>query len=323
MSESSQPSRPSRDPWVGSVLDDRYRIIRRIGKGGMGSVYLAEHVLIRRQVAIKTLHPTLSESAEVIERFQREAVAAAAVGNEHIVGVTDMGQLEDGTYYLALEYLEGSEVAHKVESEGLFDVASSLALGLQLCDALTAVHAAGIVHRDLKPENLFLVKRGSPPADFLKIVDFGVCKFREAEQNVRLTATGVALGTPHFMAPEQIEGRRDVDLRADIYAVGGILHFVLAGATPFAAASMPRLFTQICQQPPPPLRTLRDDVPAALERAVLRALAKEPDQRPPSMRDFYAEFTVHERKSLPAGRASMVPLPSGMHLSSGYGDFAP
>jgi serine/threonine-protein kinase len=151
---------------------------------------------------------------------------------------------------------------------------------MQLCDALTAVHAAKIVHRDLKPENLFLIERQGVP-DFVKVLDFGVCKLTQAHDGSfhRLTGTGAALGTPHFMAPEQIEGRADVDHRADLYAVGGILFNALTGDAPFDAPSLPRLFMRICNDPPPRLRELRPDAPEALEEVVTRALAKDPSER--------------------------------------------
>jgi eukaryotic-like serine/threonine-protein kinase len=270
----------SADPLVGSIVDDRYHVQHRIGKGGMGSVYLADHLRLHRRVAIKTLHPELMAHRDAVTRFHREALAAAAIGNEHVVNVTDMGQLDGGGYYLVLEFLEGADLGYTVASEGMFSIARSLGIALQLCDALEAVHAAGIVHRDLKPENLFLVSNARHP-DFLKVLDFGVCKIREARLGERhITDTGVAIGTPHFMAPEQVEGRRDIDGRVDVYAFGAILHFLLVGEPPFDAPTVPRLFMRICQDPPPRVRAKRPGVPRALEQLVLGALSKEPAQRP-------------------------------------------
>ena len=322
MNRPADRSLTPRDPLIGRVLDGRYRVLRRIGKGGMGNVYLAEHVLIGRRVAIKTLHESLC-NPELIERFHREARAAATIGNDHIVDVTDMGCLDNGSHYLVLEYLEGSDLAFRVASRGPLEVAAAVGLMLQLCAALRAVHAAGIVHRDLKPDNLFLIERDGTP-DFLKVLDFGVCKFREGAEHMRLTATGVALGTPHYMAPEQVEGRSDVDLRADLYAAGGILHFALTGSPPFDAPSMPSLFMQICEDAPKPLSSLRPDVPPALERLVQRALAKRREERfqdasqlaaavravlsgEPAARD-----SMHEGETLPAfdsGRRADATLP--------------
>jgi serine/threonine-protein kinase len=317
------------DPLLGRILEDRYHVLQCIGRGGMGAVYLAEHVLIRRKVAIKTLHAPLADSAESIGRFHREAVAAAAIGNEHVVDVTDMGQLENGAYYIVLEYLEGADLDWRVVHDGRLSVARSLRIVLQLCDALDAVHAAGIVHRDLKPENLFLVERGGN-ADFLKVLDFGVCKFRDAGAvgDRRLTATGAAVGTPHYMAPEQIEGRADIDQRADIYAVGGILHFALTGEPPFDAPTLPRLFMRICQDAPPHLRASRPEVSRGLERVVARALAKRVEERFANARELRqallpllaaAEAEERRREGTGAARARSAPLARSGVRESGWG----
>jgi serine/threonine-protein kinase len=269
-----------RDPLIGRVLHDRYRVEKRIGKGGMGIVYLAEHVLLRRKVALKTLSERAFASDELIARFHREATAAAAVGNEHVVGVTDMGQLEDGSYFVVLEYLDGMELAHAVAEEGGFTVRRAVHVIMQLCEALTAVHAAGIVHRDLKPENLFLVERRGR-RDFVKVLDFGVCKARDRESpgDAPLTHTGVSLGTPQFMAPEQIENSAAVDARTDIYAAGAILYFALTGRPPFEDATLPRLFLRICSEPPPPIRVSRPELSPALEAVIARAMARDPADR--------------------------------------------
>jgi eukaryotic-like serine/threonine-protein kinase len=300
---------PPRDSLIGSVLQGRYRVLRRIGKGGMGVVYLAEHVLIRRKVAIKTLHANPPPPLAMVERFHREALAATAVGDQHVVDVTDMGQLDDGCgYYLVMEYLEGADLAFTLASEGPLPIARAVRIVLQLCDALTAVHGAGIVHRDLKPENLFLIERGGV-RDFVKVLDFGVCKLTQPQDMSfhRLTGTGAALGTPHFMAPEQIEGRADVDHRADLYAVGGILFQMLTGDAPFDAPSLPRLFMRICSDPPPRLRELRAEVPEGLEAIVDRTLAKDPGDRYASSEELkrallpFAELAEPARPTEPAG----------------------
>jgi serine/threonine-protein kinase len=288
-------------PLIGQTLDGRYRIVRPIGKGGMGTVYLAEHVRLRSQVAVKTLLPELCGSADVVERFHREAVAAASIGSDHIAHVTDMGTLEGAGHYIVMEYLEGADLAWTVAKDGPLDVRRVLRVALQLCEALSAVHAAGIVHRDLKPENLFLVARGGQP-DFLKILDFGICKFREALDSMRrVTASGVALGTPQYMPPEQIEGRADIDARADIYAVGAILFFALAGMPPFDAPSVPGVFRRICLNDPPDLRALRLDVPVALCAVIGRALAKTPEERYSSALELRAALgAVLDSLELPA-----------------------
>jgi eukaryotic-like serine/threonine-protein kinase len=263
------------DPLIGRILSQRYRVLRMIGRGGMGVVYLAEHILIQRKLAIKVLQSPLAASEELVMRLHREARAAAAVGNEHVVEVTDMGRLDDGTYYIVLEYLEGSNLGDIVAEQSPLALTRVIDIALQICDALAAVHEAGIVHRDLKPENIILIQRGRQ-TDFVKILDFGICKvFNERP----LTATGVALGTPEFMSPEQLEARPEVDARADVYALGSILFFALSGRPPFHADSLPQLLIRIWSDPAPKLRSVRPDAPEALERLVERALAKHPKDR--------------------------------------------
>ncbi len=268
---------PAKDPLLGTTIQDRYRIQRRIGQGGMGIVYEAEHVLIGRKVALKTLSEHAAFSAGCVARFQREAQAAAAVGNAHIVDVMDMGQLDNGAFYIVLEYLEGVELNLALAEQGRFPVARAVRIVRQLCEALAAVHRAGIIHRDLKPENVFLVRRDGHD-DFVKVLDFGVCKFRE-EGSPRLTSTGDAVGTPHFMAPEQVEGRTNVSHSVDIYALGAILHFLLVGRPPFDAPTLPRLFLKICHDPVPTLAAQLEGAPPALDAVVQRALAKDPKER--------------------------------------------
>ena len=271
---------PARDPLIGRTLHDRYRVEKRIGKGGMGIVYLAEHVLLRRKVALKTISDRAFASEEQVARFHREAVAAAAVGNAHIVDVTDMGLLDDGSYFIVLEYLDGVELGFAVGAAGTFPVARAVHIVSQLCDALSAVHAAGIVHRDLKPENLFLVEREGAP-DFVKVLDFGVCKVFEdqAPGDRPLTRTNASLGTPQFMAPEQIDGSEWADQRADIYAAGAILYFALTGEAPFESPSLPQLFMRVSMEPPPSLLIMRPDLPPALDAVIARALQKKPEDR--------------------------------------------
>jgi eukaryotic-like serine/threonine-protein kinase len=274
MTESDAPV-PFLDALSGRVVDGRYKIGRLIGKGAMGIVYEAEHVLVGRKIAVKFGYAGPSSSA--FERFRREAKAAAAVGNAHIVDVLDMGRLDAGTSYMVLERLEGKDLGFTVASEGRFTLRRALNVALQLCDALSAVHAVGIVHRDLKPENVFLTRRDGR-VDFVKVLDFGVCKVREPG-GTRVTASGEAIGTPQFMAPEQAEGRSDVDHRADLYSLGAILYFLLADKPPFDAATWPQLLLKITYDSPPPLSEREHGVPPELDAVVQRALAKNPEQR--------------------------------------------
>jgi serine/threonine-protein kinase len=265
------------DPLIGQVIQGRYRVGRTLGRGGMGVVYEAEHLLIGRKVAIKTLTARGSLSSAGSVRFRREAQAAASVGNSHVVDVLDMGQLDDGTLFIVLEHLDGVHLGWAVAESRRFSVQRAVRVLCQLCDALSAVHAAGIVHRDLKPENIFLIQRDGEP-DFVKVLDFGVCKFNDA-QGVSLTASGDMVGTPLFMAPEQVENLRDIDHRTDVYALGAILHFLLTGLAPFDAATLPKLFIRICTEPPPSLRAVDDNLPHDLDVIVQRALSKSREQR--------------------------------------------
>lgn len=276
------------DPLLGELCDGRYRIDAIIGQGGMGTIYRAEHVLLRRKVAVKTLHPGAQGSQRAIERFHREAIAAGAVGNEHVVSVTDMGKLQGGAFYVVLEYLEGADIGYVTWSEGPFSIARTLRVALQLCSALSAVHRAGIVHRDLKPENLFLTRR-SDGTESLKILDFGICKFHDLTDpdSKRLTDTATLLGTPHFMAPEQIEATGSLDHRADLYAAGANIYYMLTGSALFDSSSIPGLLYRICTEPAPDIRAQRPHTPEALAQVLERATAKRPEQRFQSAEEMY------------------------------------
>jgi serine/threonine protein kinase len=275
------------DPRVGSVVCGRYRIVRLIGEGGMGAVYEGEHVLIRRRVAIKFLHAQYARTPAALTRFRREALAATATGNPHVVEVTDMDQAEDGSPFMVLEFLEGKNLWDEVEQHGPLSIARALKLARQLCRALSDVHERGITHRDLKPENLFLVTRDGQP-DFLKILDFGISKFSHSDDGLpaNLTKTGATVGSIYFMAPEQARGRADVGPRADIYAVGGILFFLLTGRAAFEGDSLPYMLMQIVSDPAPRVELLRPDVPAALSDCVARALSKDQAARFPDCMSF-------------------------------------
>ena len=265
-----------KDPLVGQVIQERYRIVHAIGRGAMGIVYEAQHLLIGRKVALKTMAAHAVSPAGV-QRFRREAQAAAAVGNSHVVDVLDMGRLENGSLYIVMEHLDGVDLGFAVALEQRFSVGRAIHVLGQLCDALSAIHEAGIIHRDLKPENIFLTTHDGVP-DFVKVLDFGVCRFNDAGDG-RLTATGDTVGTPLFMAPEQVEGRADCDQRADIYALGAILYFVLTGRAPFDAPNLPALFLRICHEPAPSLRSTDSSLSCGLDAIVQRALSKDPAAR--------------------------------------------
>jgi len=269
------------DPKVGLLLQGRYRVLKKLGEGGMGAVYEAHHELIGKRLALKCLHTQFLSHKEVVERFYREANAATAVGNEHIIEVSDVGKFDDGAPYIIMEFLEGVEFGKLLDTVGSLPVARLVRIITQVCDALGAAHARGIVHRDMKPENVYLVKRGTD-SDFVKVLDFGISKMKESNESLSgpsLTKTGTALGTPYYMPPEQAQGVRDVDHRADIYAVGVILYQGLTGRLPFDAESYPALMVKIMTDTPVPIEQLRSDVPPALAAVVTRAMCRDRAQR--------------------------------------------
>ena len=191
---------------VGQTIGN-YRLTAKLGEGGMGVVYLAEHPVIGRKVALKAIHPELSRNPDVVSRFMTEAKAVNQIGNEHIVDVSDFGTTTDGEFYFIMEYLNGESVADRLRRERLFDPHRALQIAAQVADALAASHSHGIIHRDLKPENIFLITRGQN-RDFVKVLDFGLAKLTQSEEKVtHKTRTGSVMGTPYYMAPEQCEGK--------------------------------------------------------------------------------------------------------------------
>jgi serine/threonine protein kinase len=270
------------DPRIGQNVAGRYRIVRKIGEGGVGAVYAGEHLLIRRRVAIKCLRPELANKPEVVKRFHNEAIAATSIGHPNIVEVLDMGRFDDGAYFMVLELLEGGDFESLIEQTGPQPIGRVVHIMSQVCDALAAAHGRGIIHRDLKPENIFLVARGDDP-HFAKVVDFGIAKFKEEEADYRLTQTGQAVGTPYYMSPEQLAGRKDVGEASDVYSLGVILYHAFTNEYPFQAESFPLLVVKIIQDAHEPLVRVRGDIPAALSDLVDRMLAKDPRARPGSV----------------------------------------
>ena len=266
-----------------------YRLVRLIGEGGFGEVYLVENPLIGRQAAVKVLHTALAQDPELVRRFLNEARAASAIHHPNIVEVFDAGGTPEGAPYILMEFLEGVSLQKRLADRGRLALAQALEIARQAGSALAAAHASGIVHRDLKPENLFLLPDpDAPGGERVKILDFGIAKIKGGTGTggtVR-TQTGFIMGSPAYMSPEQCKDSADVDLRSDIYSFATILYETLAGRTPHVAASGTELLIMHLTETPRPLRELAADVPAHVEAAIMRALARTRDDRFESMAAF-------------------------------------
>ena len=254
-----------------------YRILNKIGTGGMGAVYLAEHPLIGKRVALKVIHKELANNRDVVSRFFQEARAVNKIGNEHIVEIHDFGVTPEGDHFFIMEYLEGKTLASVLSREGALQVVRALHIGEQIAAALAAAHVAGIIHRDLKPDNIMLLARQGD-LDFVKVLDFGLAKVFSAATAVK-TAAGVLLGTPHYMSPEACESKGDVDHRTDIYALGVLLFQMMTGVLPFDGESMGEVLVKQVTVLPPAPRGLNPAIPPSVEQILLRCLAKPVDAR--------------------------------------------
>ena|GEM_PF-1814827 len=273
---------------IGRVIAGRYRIVGQLGEGGMGEVFVAEHLMIGRKVAIKRLHPELVSDERAVQRFQREARAAAATGHEHIVEVLDLGYADDNAPYLVMEYLRGQSLAELIKREGRLTPQRTCFLLGQVLAALEAVHRQEIVHRDLKPDNVFITRRPGV-GEFVKVLDFGISKMKEENgEALHLTRTGMMMGTPFYMSPEQARGVRDVDHRVDLYAVGVMLYECLTGRLPFSSDNYHALLQQILRTEPKKPSDFAPLVEAALDAVTLRAIGKDPALRYGSAVEFAA-----------------------------------
>ncbi|MBI4703257.1 MAG: serine/threonine protein kinase [Deltaproteobacteria bacterium] len=259
----------------GDIIEGKYRILRRIGKGGMGSVYEGENVKIRRRVAIKVLHRKVAESREMVQRFQRESQAAGRIGSDHIVEVLDLGEFPNGDQYMVMEYLEGESLKDRFKAMQVMTPHQIFPTLVQLLEGLGAAHEAGIIHRDLKPDNVFLIKEKRSVVDFVKILDFGVSKFRPVGDDTdQVTSNGMVVGTPYYMAPEQARGDKHIDHRADLFAVGVVLFRALTGRVPFKADTFNELMFKVALEEAPPVEQFVPAVDPAVSAIVRKALAR-------------------------------------------------
>ena len=265
---------------AGDVIDGKYELTRMLGQGGMGTVFEARHLLLERRVALKFLRQELAQNKAMSERFLREAKAAASIRSEHIVEVVDVGETGEGEPFMVMEFLEGKELSTLLSERGPFAPNRAANVVIQLCHALAAAHAQGIIHRDIKPENV-IVEQRYDGSERVKVLDFGLVKFKETVegQTANLTATGATMGTPYYMAPEQALGQKDLDHRVDVYSSGVVLFQILTGALPFDGETYAEILVKAATKEPVLPRAVRPDLQPELEALVLRAIARERDQR--------------------------------------------
>jgi eukaryotic-like serine/threonine-protein kinase len=279
---------PVGDPMIGLVLSDRYRIVRKLGEGGMGAVYQAEHALIEKRIALKVLFPELTRRADLVARFLQEAKAASRIGHENVIDISDFGQSPEGLVYIAMEFLDGQDLGQVLKAKGPQTWTRARPILMQIAKALRAAHEHGIIHRDMKPENVFLIQREGRP-DFVKVLDFGIAKsVNEAGDGPRLTQAGMIFGTPEYMSPEQAQGQTP-DHRVDVYALGCLMYQLLTGEVPFRADNFMGILTKHMLEPvvPPRQRNPKMAIPADVEAVCLRALEKDREKRWQDMDQFY------------------------------------
>jgi len=293
---------------IGSTLGN-YRIVSLLGRGGMGVVYVGEHAILGRQAAIKVLLPEFSHNAELVDRFFKEARATALLRHHAFVEVFDSGRLPGGSAYLVMEMLEGESLGAHLARRGFLPVVEATVIASHIAEGVGYAHRHGIVHRDLKPDNVFLARNADPDrpdAVAVKVLDFGIAKLSGRRESGSHTRTGAIIGTPLYMAPEQCRGagRVEIDHRADIYALGCILHAMIAGKPPFALEGFGEIIAAHLTEPPTPLRALVPDVPPAVEKLVLRLLSKRVDDRPASMDEVARELDSVRFEGEPARPAS-------------------
>jgi eukaryotic-like serine/threonine-protein kinase len=301
----------------GSTVAGKYLIDRLIGEGGMGAVYAGRNLLTDRQVALKWLSPDRAREADALARFRREALAAGRIDHPNVIQVYDVLEEGDGSVFLVMELLHGEPLSNVVvRMGGEIAVSDAVSLLVPAMRGLAAAHERGVVHRDLKPENIFLCRGDDGMVASVKVLDFGVSKLQTEGESLSLTTTGMVVGTPYYMSPEQVRGMRDLDHRVDVYAMGVVLYELLSGQPPFDAGSYSALMVEIATSTPPPLHTLCELDPE-VERIVERAMARDREERFPDMESLAVALEPYApgvtfRQTRPDGTARIaIPQSSG------------
>ncbi len=283
--------------FINSVINDRYKILKQIGSGGMGDVFLAEHILLKKKVAIKILHYDQSLKKNILERFKREAIAASNVGQSNIADVTDFGYTKNGQAFLVMEYVDGVSLSELLKEEGALPLHQALSIASQIALALYFAHGKGIIHRDLKPENILITtKEGIYP--FAKLVDFGISKIvgdKIKRTTASITQSGSIFGTPEYMSPEQAGGNK-VSFPTDIYSLGVVFYEMLTGQIPFSDDNYMKILQKHLYETPKLPSEVNPDLPKEIDNIVMKCLEKEPEKRYGSMLDFVTDMKVFYKK---------------------------
>jgi len=284
-----------RDDRLKTTIGGKYRIVRFLAEGGMGAVFEAQHLVVKRRFAVKFLRADLAQRRDALQRFKREAEVTGGLEGENIAAAVDFGIADDGAPYIVMQYLDGVDLGRLLAKEGPLPIARAAELMVQACRGMQEAHAAGVVHRDLKPQNLFVCRRGDG-SDLLKIVDFGVAKLLLDDPTSQVTRTGSMVGTPSYMSPEQARGETAIDARADVHALGVILYELLSGRKPYPGNSFNAVIHQIATQRPLPLECQGREFPPELVAVVERALASDPAARQQSTGQLGLELAPFARR---------------------------
>ncbi len=312
------------DELIGTVIGERYRLVEKLGAGGMGTVYRGEHITLKKRVAVKFLHREMSANPELVTRFEREASTAANLDHPNVVAATDFGRLPDGTFYLVMEFVEGRSLRKVIQDDGRFHPLRVLRILRQIGAALSRAHSMGVVHRDLKPENIVVADREGE-RDVVKVIDFGIARVTKAD-GPALTQLGTVFGTPEYMAPEQAMGQ-PVDAAADQYALGVIAYELFTGGRPFHADDAVDLLRMHVGAPVTPPSERATDVPAALDPVLMRMLAKRPVERfenvPSALMALEQALATAAVPSQIVSRAAMAAPPAASSIAGAIPRFTP